>query len=96
MTSDTPIGGRRARLRALRWPTAIRRGRFNGVFSRESRRSRLPSSMVEQWTFNPLVQGSSPWGGTTNALVRGVRLAGSRATHADGDRRGDQHVCVGP
>ena len=38
---------------------------FNGVFSRESRRSRLPSSMEEQWTFNPLVQGSSPWGGTT-------------------------------
>ena len=28
------------------------------------RRSRLSSSMVEQWTFNPLVQGSSPWGGT--------------------------------
>ena len=22
--------------------------------------------MVEQWTFNPLVQGSSPWGGTSN------------------------------
>ncbi len=27
-------------------------------------RSRASSSMVEQWTFNPLVQGSSPWGRT--------------------------------
>jgi hypothetical protein len=67
---DTSIGSRRARLRALRWPIAIRRRRFNGVFSRESRRSRLSSSMVEQWTFNPLVQGSSPWGGTSGPNAR--------------------------
>ncbi len=28
---------------------------------------RPSSSMEEQWTFNPLVQGSSPWGGTVTA-----------------------------
>ena len=61
------IRGRRAH-RAVRWRIAIRRVRFNGVLSRESRRSRLSSSMVEQWTFNPLVQGSSPWGGTSNPI----------------------------
>ena len=36
-------------------------------FPCESRRSRLSSSMVEQWTFNPLVLGSSPRGGTTRS-----------------------------
>ena len=62
--SSTPIRGRHARLQGLRCRLATRRNRFNGVFSRESRRSRLSSSMVEQWTFNPLVLGSSPRGGT--------------------------------
>ena len=85
---DTSIGGRRVRLRPLRWPIAIRRARFNGVFSRESRRSRLSSSMVEQWTFNPLVLGSSPRGGTNPprfpaverppVAVRGRRCGGRR------------------
>ena len=36
--------------------------------------ARPSSSMEEQWTFNPLVQGSSPWGGTwserSSAVVR--------------------------
>ena len=35
-----------------------------GFSPSESRRSRLSSSMEEQWTFNPLVLGSSPRGGT--------------------------------
>lgn len=36
----------------------------------QARRGPRPSSsMEEQWTFNPLVQGSSPWGGTATSLV---------------------------
>ena len=36
--------------------------------------------MVEQWTFNPLVQGSSPWGGTEpQRLCTFGRLAGGTA-----------------
>ena len=69
--SSTPIRGRRTRLQALRCRLATRRNRFNGVFSRESRRSRLSSSMVEQWTFNPLVLGSSPRGGTRSPSTTG-------------------------
>ena len=38
-------------------------------------RARPSSSMEEQWTFNPLVQGSSPWGGTTRN--QGVRCSGT-------------------
>ena len=30
---------------------------------------RPSSSMEEQWTFNPLVQGSSPWGGTCSEAL---------------------------
>ena len=33
---------------------------------------RPSSSMAEQWTFNPMVQGSSPWGATT-ILPHGLR-----------------------
>ena len=40
-----------------------------GVFSHVFNRSRPSSSMAEQWTFNPLVQGSSPWGGTDLDLL---------------------------
>ena len=36
-------------------------------------RSRPSSSMEEQWTFNPLVQGSSPWGGTWSEAISGLR-----------------------
>ena len=32
--------------------------------------------MVEQWTFNPLVQGSSPWGGTGTDLGESVEAQG--------------------
>jgi hypothetical protein len=71
----TSIRGRRAPPRALRCATARRRRHFNGVFSQVSRRSRLSSSMVEQWTFNPLVQGSSPWGGTADESASFVRPA---------------------
>ena len=28
--------------------------------------------MAEQWTFNPLVQGSSPWGGTVGVLLAAI------------------------
>ena len=49
---------------ALRLHLAAALCRRAGVFSRESRRSRASSSMVEQRAFNPLVQGSSPWGRT--------------------------------
>ncbi len=67
--SDHPIRGRCDRLQALRCRRAVRRNRFNGVFSCESRRFRLSSSMVEQWTFNPLVLGSSPRGGTPRIVL---------------------------
>jgi hypothetical protein len=39
------------------------------VFSQVFCRSRASSSMVEQRAFNPLVQGSKPWGRTTSKLM---------------------------
>ena len=57
-----------------------------GIIPHASIRSRASSSMVEQWTFNPLVQGSSPWGRTIQRVylfgwVHGLMgYASARAT----------------
>ena len=75
-----PVVEQRRRVRpelrgTARTARAARRGR--GRASREGRwcvasaRDRPSSSMEEQWTFNPLVQGSSPWGGTAHRPRRG-------------------------
>ena len=61
--------------------THNRHHRFNGVFSREARRSRLSSSMVEQWTFNPLVLGSSPRGGTEGSARQAALLRRDDDSH---------------